>query len=152
MGRWAGGQAMNHRCSMARASADLVKCVQGIQSFRPKQAWTVDNPLAIRIKKERSLEGVCKAGNLHHNTVCILNPCNRHRLCRYRATPRHGNCPRRATGPRIKFRVSYKNETPQRTSVFCALSSFQEKIMPVIAWLLGVPITVILLLMLFGVF
>ena len=104
-------------------------------------------------KKKGALKVCAKqTGNLRHNTVCVLNPCNRHRLCRYRATPRHGNCPRRATGPSIKFRVSYKNETPQRTSVFCALSSFQEKIMPVIAWLLGVPITVILLLMLFGVF
>lgn len=37
----------------------------------------------------------------------------------------------------------------------CASSTtahFKEKNMPIIAWLLGVPISVILLLMLFGVF
>lgn len=31
-------------------------------------------------------------------------------------------------------------------------TTFQEINMPIIAWLLGVPVTVILLLMLFGVF
>ena len=31
-------------------------------------------------------------------------------------------------------------------------SPFKEKPMPIIAWLLGVPISVILILMLFGVF
>jgi hypothetical protein len=36
--------------------------------------------------------------------------------------------------------------------LFLMPSFFKEKSMPIIAWLLGVPITVILLLMLFGVF
>ena len=53
--------------------------------------------------------------------------------------PRHGS-PQRARAMRanLKAHLTY--------------SPFKEKPMPIIAWLLGVPISVILILMLFGVF
>ena len=54
---------------------------------------------------------------------------------------------------RLKFRLSAQHETPSefRFLLFFVIIS-QEINMPVIAWLLGVPLTVVILLMLFGVF
>ena len=46
----------------------------------------------------------------------------------------------------------FKTKSFSKTRFCCLLAPFQEINMPVIAWLLGVPITVIILLMLFGVF
>lgn len=74
--------------------------------------------------------------------------------CRPGATPMRGHCPRTAARARLKFKASVHfvpTSTPDGLwSV--PFSTFQESNMPIIAWLLGVPITVIILLMLFGVF
>ena len=73
--------------------------------------------------------------------------------CRRGATPRRGNNPRSPDWMRLKFRLSAQHETPSefRFLLFFVIIS-QEINMPVIAWLLGVPLTVVILLMLFGVF
>ena len=80
---------------------------------------------------------------------CCVQQCP----CRRGATRRCGESPHSANSTSIKFRLSVEKETPQRTSVLAVSSIlYQEIHMPVIAWLLGVPITVVILLMLFGVF